>query len=370
MDRSLRAIADATRPSVVFPFSSPPEPGRVVEVAPGILWARVPLPFRLDHVNVYLIDDGDGWAIFDTGIDDAATRIVWEQLISGPLAGRHITRLIVSHFHPDHIGLAGWLTQRFDVPLLTTQTSYLLCLNISLSPSALDAEIYKEFYLRHGLDVEATQRVSTRGHDYLRMVSALPQTFFRLIAGDTIALGGRTFSVLCGDGHAPEQLMLYCAEEKLFLAADQVIAKISPNVSVWAAEPDGDPLGLYLRSLVSLKAEIAADTLVLPGHQLPFHGLSVRADELIEHHRRRCDAIADACRNTPKSTAELVPVLFSHLSLDPHQMSFAFSEVLAHVNLMLRNGAAFWTNPSADVLRLTARPLAPASIDAGWTKAR
>jgi glyoxylase-like metal-dependent hydrolase (beta-lactamase superfamily II) len=353
LDQALRPLTSTTGPGLVFPFS-PPEPGQVVEVAPGILWARIPLPFRLNHVNIYVIDDGDGWAIFDTGIDDATTRNVWEQLLAGPLYGRRITRLIVSHFHPDHIGLAGWLTQRFDVPLVTTQTSYLLCLNTSLSPGALDAQIYRDFYLRHGLDAEATQVVCTRGHEYLRMVSALPQTFFRLSAGDTIALGERTFSVLCGDGHAPEQLMLYCAEEKLFLAADQVIAKISPNVSVSAVEPDGDPLGLYLRSLASLKTEIAEDSLILSGHQLPFYGLSIRADELIEHHHRRCKAIVDACRTAPKSAAELVPVLFSHLSLDPHQMSFAFSEVLAHVNFMLRSGAASWLDHSADVLRLTA----------------
>ncbi len=323
-------------------------------MAPGILWARIPLPFRLNHVNVYMIDDGDGWAIFDTGIDDATTRNVWEHLLAGPLYGRRITRLIVSHFHPDHIGLAGWLTQRFDVPLVTTQTSYLLCLNTSLSPGALDAQFYRDFYLRHGLGAEATQVVCTRGHDYLRMVSPLPQTFFRRAAGDAIALGGRAFSVLSGDGHAPEQLMLYCAEEELLLAADQVIAKISPNVSVWAVEPDGDPLGLYLRSLTSLKAQIAANSLVLSGHQLPFYGLVTRADELTDHHARRCRAIADACRIAPKSAAELVPVLFSHLSLDPHQMSFAFSEVLAHVNFMLRSGAACWLDESADVLRLTA----------------
>jgi glyoxylase-like metal-dependent hydrolase (beta-lactamase superfamily II) len=148
--------------------------------------------------------------------------------------------------------------------------------------------------------------------------------------------------------------MLYCAEEKLFLVADQVIAKISPNVSVWAVDPDGDPLGLYLRSLASLKTEIDANSLVLAGHQLPFYGLASRAGELIEHHERRCQAIAEACRIAPKSAAELIPVLFSHRSLDPHQMSFAFSEVLAHVNFMLRRGTASWVDQNADVLRLTA----------------
>ncbi len=174
---------------LVFPFSVAPEPGKVIEVAPGILWARMPLPFRLNHVNVYLIDDGDGWAVLDTGIGDDATRGAWEALLAGPLNDVRLTRLIVTHFHPDHIGLAGWLSQRFDLPLLTSQTSYLGCLNISLSPGALDAKPYREFYLRHGLDAETTGVVTTRGHEYLKMVTGLPPTFRRLVAGDTLKLG-------------------------------------------------------------------------------------------------------------------------------------------------------------------------------------
>ena len=206
--------------------------------------ARIPLPFRLNHVNVYLIDDGDGWAVLDTGLGNDATRAAWETLLAGPLRGRRLTRLIVTHFHPDHIGLAGWFAQRFELPLLTSQTSYLGCINISLSPGSLDTETYRDFYLQHGLDAQTTGLVVTRGHEYLKLVTGLPLTFKRLVADDMLKLGGRTFSVLTGDGHAPEQVMFYCAEEKLFLAADQVLAKISPNVSVWAVEPDGDPLGL------------------------------------------------------------------------------------------------------------------------------
>jgi len=344
----------ATEDDLVYPFPVPPDPGQLVEVAPGVLWARIPLPFRLNHVNVYLIEDGDGWAVLDTGIDDAATRAVWEALVTGPLSGRRLTRLIVTHFHPDHIGLAGWLAERFELPLLTSQTSYLGCLNISLSPGALDAKPYRDFYLRHGLDPETTARVSTQGHGYLKMVTSLPLTFMRLVAGDTLDIGQRSFSVLTGDGHAPEQVMLYCAAENLFFAADQVLAKISPNVSVWAVEPEGDPLGLYLRSLRALKMELPADALVLPGHQLPFFGLHTRSDQLIAHHQGRCAALAQACRTMPQSAADLVPVIF-HRNLDPHQMSFAFSEVLAHVNYMLRQGDLTWAGAINDIERVIAR---------------
>src|SRR5512145_3242894 len=163
--------------ALIFPVPEPPAPGEAIKIAPGILWARIPLPFRLNHVNVYLIDDGDGWAVVDTGIGNDATRAVWEQMTAGPLAGRRLTRLIVTHYHPDHIGLAGWLCERFGLPLLITQTAFLGCLTISLSPGALDAKPYRDFYLRHGLDTETTQRVATQGHNYLKMVSGLPPTF-------------------------------------------------------------------------------------------------------------------------------------------------------------------------------------------------
>src|SRR5262245_33875031 len=339
---------------VVFPVAEPPAPGAVVEVAPGILWVRVALPFRLDHINVYLIEDGSGWAVLDTGIDNAATRAVWNALVAGPLAGRRLTRLIVTHYHPDHIGLAGWLCERFGLPLLTTQTAYLGCLNVSLSPGALDAKPYREFYLRHGLDAASTQRVATQGHAYLKMVSGLPPTFERIVAGDTLSIGGRSFAVLTGNGHAPEQAMLYCAADNVLLAADQVLAKITPNVSVWVVEPNGDPLGLYLRSLGELKGAIPADALVLPGHQLPFVGLHVRGDQLADHHGMRCAAIAEACRAAPRSAAELVPVLFTR-ELDPHQMSFAFSEVQAHVNYMLRRGELAWVEGTDGIERVVAR---------------
>jgi glyoxylase-like metal-dependent hydrolase (beta-lactamase superfamily II) len=342
-----------TADALTYPFADAPAPGEVIEVAPGLLWVKMPLPFRLNHVNLYLIDDGDGWAVFDAGIGNDATRANWETLAQGPLKGRRLTRVIVSHYHPDHIGLAGWLAQRFDAPLVMSQTTFLGCLTISLSPGALDAEPYRDFYLRNGLDSKTTGLVATQGHAYLKMVTALPPTFNRIVAGDSLRIGGRMFDVIAGDGHAPEQIMLYCAAEGLFLAADQVLAKITPNVSVWAFDPFGDPLGLYLRSLRKLQVELPADVLVLPGHQLPFYGLHTRSNELIAHHDQRCAAIEGACRIAPCSPADLVPVLF-HRPLDPHQMSFAFSEVLAHVNHMVREGRLVWTEPRDGIARVAA----------------
>jgi glyoxylase-like metal-dependent hydrolase (beta-lactamase superfamily II) len=322
---------------LVFPHLAPPAPGRTIEVAPGIMWARLALPFLLDHVDIYFIDDGHGWALIDTGLGNAATKLAWQPLLDGLLRERPLTRIIATHFHPDHVGAAGFLLQRFDVPLYMSATEYLQSLNIHLNPGALEAEHYRRFYLDHGLDAATTQRVVTSGHGYLKLTSGLPPTYLRVVAGDILRIGGRAFEVLTGGGHSPEEVMLLCRADKLFFAADQVLAKISPNVSVVAVDPEGDPLGHYLRSLTALRKQIGDDVLVLPGHNLPFYGLHTRIDELIGHHEARCDRILQACRLAPKSAAELVPFVFTR-ELDPHQMGFAFSEVLAHVNYMLRQG--------------------------------
>ncbi len=321
-----------------FPCPEPPKPGEVVEVRPGVFWARLALPFRLNHVNLYLIEDGAGLALIDTGIDDPPSRAAWEALIDGPLKGRRLTRLIATHFHPDHIGLAGWLCERFDMPLAMSQTEYLLALNIRLDPSALKSEPYRGFYRSHGLTEKSTEILLGNGLQYLRMVVTPPKTFQRLLADDRLTIGGRTFSVLTGGGHSPEHVMLFSAEDNLLIAGDQILAKISPNVSVEAMEPDGDPLGIYLRSLERMKARLPEDVLVLPGHNLPFVGLHTRADELIAHHEARCMAIVEACTAAPQTAAELVPVIFGRAIDDPHQLVFAFGEALAHINTMIRAG--------------------------------
>ena len=305
-------LTKTDKSSLVFPAPEPPPTGEVIEIAPGILWARIPLPFRLNHINVYLIDDGDGWAVLDTGIGNEATRAVWDALVAGPLAGRRLTRLIVTHFHPDHIGLAGWLCERFGLPLLTSQTSYLCCANISLSPGALDAKPYRDFYLRHGLDAETTQRVATQGHDYLKMVSGLPPTFKRLVAGDT--LEDRRAQLRRADRQRPR-----AGAGDALLRRRQRLPRRRPGAGQDHAQHQrvgGRPAGRSARPLRALaqrdEAQIPADALVLPGHQLPFYGLHTRSDQLIAHHEARCAAIAEACRAAPRSAAELVPGAVPH----------------------------------------------------------
>ena len=320
--------------SLTYPHAQPPAPGTLIEVAPGVQWSRLPLPYRLDHVNIYLVRNDDGWTVLDTGLGTDACRAVWEAVLSGPLAGQRLTAMIVTHYHPDHVGLAGWLADRFRLPLSMPRPEYLYSLALQYAPGDLGADMHRPFYRRHGLSPEVTEGVLGRGHEYLRRTTGVPTTYHRIQHGDALPIGARSFEVITGGGHALEQAMLYQRGEKIFFAADQVIARISPNVSVHAMEPDLDALGIYLRSLAGLRDAVAGDVLVLPGHGLPFRGLHARIDELIEHHAQRCAAIADACREEKLSVAEIVPRLFRR-DLDEHQTGFAFGEVLAHVNHML-----------------------------------
>lgn len=329
-----------------FPFKEPPESGRLIEVAPGVRWFRLPLPYRLDHVNIYLIEGFGGWTVLDTGLGTDDCRGGWEAILSGPMVRQRLRSMIVTHFHPDHVGLAGWLAKRFDLPLSMPRPEYLYSLALQYAPGDLGADMHRPFYRRHGLSEQVTEAVLGRGHEYLRRTTGVPTTYHRIQHGDLLNVGASEFRVLTGGGHALEQAMLYRPEERLFFAADQVIARISPNVSVHAMEPDLDALGIYLRSLSLLRSSISPDVLVLPGHGLPFYGLHDRIDELIDHHEQRCNAIATACQRQPLSVAEIVPRIF-HRELDEHQTGFAFGEVLAHVNHMLGRGQLQLT-PSAD----------------------
>jgi glyoxylase-like metal-dependent hydrolase (beta-lactamase superfamily II) len=323
--------------ALTFPYPTPPATGVPADVAPGIRWLRLPLPHRLDHVNIFLIENDGGWTGFDTGLGTDACKEAWDVALGGPLKGTRLKSLIVSHFHPDHVGLAGWLCERHGLELTMPRPEYLHSLVLQCAPADYGEDVFRPFYQRHGLSAEATEIVLSRGHEYLKRTTGVPASYHRIKHGDSLAVGARSFEVLTGGGHSLEQAMLYRPEENLFIAADQVIARISPNVSVHPMEPDLDALGIYLASLRAIKARVAPDVLVLPGHGLPFYGLHQRIEELIAHHAARCGEIAVACKVTPRSVAEIVPFLFTR-ELDAHQTGFAFGEVLAHVNHMLGRG--------------------------------
>ena len=331
---TVQSSAEALR----YPWEQHPGHDEIVEVRPGVLWARLKLPFRLNHVNIYLLADGDGYAMIDAGFGNEETIEAWTKLFDGPLKGVNITRLIVTHSHPDHVGLAGWIVERFNCPLVMSQVEYLQSVYHQNRGTEERREAQRLFFRRHGMDETLTEKLLGRGQDYLKRVSVLPPSYRRISHGDDVVIGSRRFKVITGGGHALDQVMLYCADDKLFLSADQVLSKISPNVSVWAVEPDQNSLGEYLAPLASLTTTLPYDVLVLPGHGVPFYGLKTRIKQRADHHEERCRLIAEACREVPQTSKELVPVVFHKHVLDEHQMGFAAGELVAHVNYMLVEG--------------------------------
>ncbi|MBN8976360.1 MAG: MBL fold metallo-hydrolase [Rhizobiales bacterium] len=347
---AFQSLAETLR----YPWETPPGPNEVIELRPGVLWLRQKLPFQLNHVNIYLLADGDGWAMIDSGFGNEETIAAWTALFEGPLKNFNITRLIVTHSHPDHVGLAGWIVERFNCPLVMSQVEYLQSVYHQNRGTEERKEAQRLFFRRHGMDESLTDKLLGRGQDYLKRVSTLPASYRRISHGDEISIGTRRFKVITGGGHALDQVMLYCAADKLFLSADQVLSKISPNVSVWAVEPDQNSLGEYLASLASLTTTLPYDALVLPGHGVPFFGLKTRIKQLADHHEERCGMIAAACRESPKTSAELVPVVFYKYPLDAHQTGFAAGELIAHVNYMLNEGRLLVEPHTDGILRFRA----------------
>src|ERR1700720_3641074 len=331
---TIQSSAEALR----YPWENHPGPKEVVEVMPGVLWARLKLPFRLNHVNIYLLADGDGWAMVDSGFGNEESIAAWTALFEGPLAHVKVTRLIVTHSHPDHVGLAGWIVERFNCPLYMSQVEYLQSVYHQNRGTEERRNARRLFSRRHGMDESLTDSLLSRGQDYLKRVSVLPPSYRRISHGDEISIGTRRFKVITGGGHALDQVMLYCAADKLFLSADQVLSKISPNVSVWAVEPNQNSLGEYLASLASLTTTLPYDLIVLPGHGVPFYGLKTRIKQLADHHGDRGRRVAEACREEPKKSKELVRAGFPKQVRDPPQRGFAAGELIAHVNYMLVEG--------------------------------
>ncbi len=318
-----------------FPVATPPGRGETLPIAPGVWWLRMPLPFALDHINLWLLEDGPGWTIVDAGYAMPETQAAWEQIFSQCLGERPVTRIIVTHFHPDHIGLAAWLAERWRAPLWITEKEWLYARVMSRGSDDF-GPLRRDFARRAGLDAASSELFGDREKSYRRGVPTVPPAFRRIADGMSFAIGGREWRVIVGEGHAPELAMLYCAEAGVLISGDQVLPRISPNISVQAHEPAGDPLAQYLTSLAKLRAAVPAETLVLPSHNLPFFGLYARIDELAAHHRARCEELV-AALDRPRSAVDLLPVLFRR-PLDQHQTAFALGEALAHLRYLESSG--------------------------------
>jgi glyoxylase-like metal-dependent hydrolase (beta-lactamase superfamily II) len=327
---------NASLPALLgFPFAAPPPVGGSTEVADGIFWLRMPLPFALDHINLWLLADGESWTQVDCGYGDAATRSIWQTHFEKTLQRRPLGRVIATHYHPDHLGNAAWLVDRFGCPLVMPQAEYLTAHMMANGSASYNNSAICELFRVHGMDEAQLEPMRGRGNHYRRGVPELPATYRRLIDGDVVAIGRQRWRSFAGYGHSPEHMALHCEEFGVCISGDMLLPRISTNVSVWASEPEGDPLGRFLDSLAAF-ASLPPETLVLPSHGLPFVGAAVRVAQLHAHHAARLAELEAAARE-PRSAAQLVPVLFRR-ELDVQQRFFAMGEAIAHLNHLWHAG--------------------------------
>ena len=325
-----------------YPFGDTlPAHGSVLAVAPGVWWLRMGLPFALNHINLWLLEDRfqgqdgwiKGWTVIDCGISDAATRAAWETVFATALGGLPIGRVLVTHCHPDHVGNAAWLCQRWQAPLWMTAGEYAFARMMAAGLPGADGSAAVPHFARHGLtDPALLAQLGGRANYYPTLVPDMPQAYTRLQDGQRICSGhdGQIgWQVITGFGHAPEHASLYSAQLKLLISGDMVLPRISTNVSVFAIEPEANPVQQYLDSLAKY-AGLPADTLVLPSHGKPFRGLQTRIGQLQTHHAARLAEVVTAC-DKPRNAADIVPIMFPR-PLDTHQLTFALGEALAHLH--------------------------------------
>lgn len=318
-------------PAPVALLPDPPAPGASLEIVPGVHWLRMPLPFALDHINLWAIEDGPGWVIIDTGISHPSSIAMWERILREDLGGKPITRVIVTHLHADHAGLAGWLVERFDCPLLMTRTEYLAAQ--SLIAGTGDKFAFHDFFRAAGWQTEEVDALANRRRTIARFYAPLPGSFHRLSDGGELMIGGRLWRVIAGGGHSPEHACLHCPELDLFISGDKVLPSISSNISVDVQEPDANPLAEWFETLTRIRSAVPDSVLVLPSHGRCFRGLHGRIDALVQDQRAALSRLLEAL-TMPRRVDEVFGVLFSRpiLRTDISQRSLATGEALALLN--------------------------------------
>jgi glyoxylase-like metal-dependent hydrolase (beta-lactamase superfamily II) len=329
---------DGTQPVVLrYPWETPPERGQAIEVAPGVLWMRLPLPMKLDHVNVYALDEGDSWTLIDTGFDSKLSRRIWDDLLAGPLQGKPVRRVIVTHHHPDHVGLAGWFQTEHGATLITTRTAWLFARMLLLDDQSAPTSETIDFWRSAGMDPEILdRRLTEHPFNYADIVAPMPLGFQRIQQGDVIEMGGRTWDIHIGNGHAPEHATFWSRDDNLVISGDQILPSISPNIGVYATEPEADPLAGWLEACERLSKLARADQLVLGGHKLPFTGLPVRMRQLIDNHHGALVRLL-AFLDSPKPASACFSTLFKR-KIGEDVYGLALVEAVAHVMHLYHDG--------------------------------
>jgi glyoxylase-like metal-dependent hydrolase (beta-lactamase superfamily II) len=314
-----------------------PPSGTTLEVAPGVKWIRMSLPFALNHINLWLLRDSidgvEGWSIVDCCIHNDKAKAQWESIFANELEGLPILRVVVTHMHPDHIGLAHWLCERWSVRLWISATDYNVARLGCMGPTGFGGERAAEFFASHGLNSpEAIATIKARTGYFPSLVPSVPPQYRRMQDGDVLNIGGRSWRCISGYGHAPEHIALYCESLNVLIGGDMMLPRISTNVSVYEQEPESNALALFLKSIDKFLA-LPEDTLVLPSHGKPFTGMHIRIQQLHDHHRDRLTDVMNACHERRCSAADILPVLFGR-AMDMHQTTFAMGESIAHLHAL------------------------------------
>ncbi|MBL8545501.1 MAG: MBL fold metallo-hydrolase [Hyphomonadaceae bacterium] len=327
------------KPKLEYPLGDRPDPGVAREIAAGVYWISMPLPFALQWINLWLIEDGDGWTIVDTGMGMEQTREYWRQIFEATLKGKPVTRVICTHMHPDHMGLAGWICRKFNATLLMSRLEYITGRMLVADTGREAPEEGVTFYRAAGWDEDALDSYKVRFGGFGKAVSKMPDAYRRVGDGDVIEIGGRVWRVITGNGHCPEHVCLWQEELKLFISGDQVLPRISSNVSVFPTEPDGDPLADWIESCKKLIAAVSNDVLVLPSHNEPFIGLHERLQNLIDGHEKALDRVLDRITKEPRRAVDLFGALFAR-KIGPDLIGMATGEAIAHANCLIGRGVA------------------------------
>ena len=319
-----------------YEFDSRPVEGETMRVGDDIVWLRMPLPFSLMHINLWLLRDRSGWVIVDTGVDTKKSRAVWEHTFADAMRGDPASHVVATHLHPDHVGCAGWLVRHFDVDFWMTRDEYMLCRVLVADTGRSAPEEGIGFYAAAGFSAEQLDTYKNRFGMFGKFVHPLPEAYKRMSDGDVLSFGGSRWEVIVGSGHSPEHACLYDEDRNVLIAGDQLLPTISSNVSVWPTEPLANPLKDWFASLEKLAGRLPADVLVLPAHGKPFRGAHYRLRELAADHENRLASLLDICTE-PMRVVDVFPSLYK-TAIDDNNRIMATGEAISHLNYLCESG--------------------------------
>lgn len=327
-----------------------PRPGSVTAIADGVYWIRMPMGGRLNHINVWLLRDGEGWTVVDTGLFNDTVQGHWRTIFERYLDGKPITRVIATHLHTDHTGLAGWIVRQWDCELWMSRADFYMCKTMAADGPSDVPEDAIRFYRRAGFTEDRLDRYRQRFGQFGASISALPAGYRRIRDGQYLDINGREWRAIIGHGHAPEHVCLYCPELKLIIGGDQLLPKITPNVSVQPSEPHANPLREWISSCDRFREQLPPNLLVLPAHESLYEGLHERLTALIDWHEVALEKLYDLC-SEPRRAVDVFPALFKS-EINDYSYFPATGESLAHLHCALErrmlsveedeNGVAWW----------------------------